>query len=99
MNVQFAKLAILFVLTNVTSSVMAANSLEELIMPGPVTQAHAELEADCNNCHSAFSGDDKQNELCLDCHEDIALDISNADKFHGQSPDVSVRLPGVSYRP
>jgi len=58
---------------------------QKLLMPGPLTQAHAEYESQCETCHSAFSKD-KLTELCLDCHTDIAKDRSESSRFHGQYP-------------
>jgi hypothetical protein len=57
--------------------------IETLVMPGEVIQGHAELEAECDNCHEAFARN-KQRGLCLDCHEDIAADIEAQAGFHGR---------------
>ncbi len=59
-----------------------------ILMPGPLTQAHAEQEPVCDSCHSSF---DKaaQDSLCLDCHEEVAADRKQKQGFHGLSPMAS----------
>ena len=54
-----------------------------LLMPGDLTQPHAELESKCESCHVHF---DKSNQtpLCLDCHEEIANDLKLSSGFHSQ---------------
>ena len=70
-----------------TSHSVVAQSIESLVMPGPVIQGHAELESECSSCHKRFSRAE-QNALCLDCHEDVAGDITGTLGFHGKSADV-----------
>ena len=60
-----------------------AASIEKLIMPGPVTQAHAKLESDCGLCHDR-SDREAQRALCLDCHKEIAGDIRTSTRYHGR---------------
>ncbi len=60
----------------------AIAQLETLVMPGDVIEGHAEIEADCDNCHASFARD-KQRALCMDCHEEVAGDISNRRGYHG----------------
>lgn len=67
---------------------LRAASLESLVMPGPVAQAHADLEETCSNCHDAFDRD-AQKTLCLDCHEPVAEDLASMTGFHGRYPDVA----------
>ena len=43
-------------------------TIETLVMPGPVSSAHAEFETECSECHAAFSKA-LQRDLCLSCHE------------------------------
>jgi len=50
-------------------------------MPGKVIQDHAKWESQCTKCHSRFSKA-TQNELCLDCHKDIAKDIRTQQGYH-----------------
>ncbi len=58
---------------------------EKAVMPGELTQAHAEIEADCDSCHEKFR---KKGQVrkCLACHEhaDIARDIERKEGFHGR---------------
>ena len=57
-------------------------------MPGPVVEAHQDLEAECDNCHSRFDRS-SQRALCLDCHEEVAADLSAQTGFHGLHNDAS----------
>lgn len=59
--------------------------VKTLIMPGEVIEGHAEFEEDCGSCHAAFEKG-RQRDLCLDCHEEVALDIESAVGFHGKFP-------------
>jgi hypothetical protein len=63
------------------------SSLERLVMPGPVSAAHADTESTCAACHAPFSRGE-QNALCLECHEDVARDITNSAGFHGRDAGV-----------
>jgi hypothetical protein len=60
-----------------------AQSLEGVLMPGPVIRGHAKLEGDCANCHVKF---DKaaQDRLCLDCHKEVARDVRQRTGHHGR---------------
>ena len=60
-----------------------AANIEKLIMPGPVSQAHARIEGECSNCHDRTDRE-RQTALCLDCHEEIAADISAKTRYHGR---------------
>ena len=64
------------------ASAPAQAQLETLIMPGELTEAHAELEKECGNCHLRFERK-QQRALCLDCHDEIAADIESKSGFHG----------------
>jgi hypothetical protein len=57
--------------------------LETLVMPGPVIKGHLEIEGDCDQCHLPFARD-RQRVLCLDCHDDIASDLTQKAGFHGR---------------
>jgi hypothetical protein len=59
-----------------------ADSLESLLMPGPLIEGHKKLEDDCSNCHKPL-GNIPQRTLCLDCHEDIKADIESTTGVHG----------------
>jgi len=63
-------------------------SIERLIMPGPVVSAHAELEDTCTSCHVPFSRE-LQSQLCLNCHDEIAVDLQRGTGFHGLSSGVA----------
>jgi hypothetical protein len=58
-------------------------SIETLIMPGPVTKAHAKLESNCGACHDRTDRS-RQTALCLDCHKEIAADIRDKTRYHGR---------------
>ena len=75
-------------LTCFTNHTADAQTVESLVMPGEVIHGHADVESECSSCHIAFrrSGQDK---LCVDCHEDVALDINDEKGFHGISEDVA----------
>ena len=74
----FVAMIILAVVPWQTSSAQ----LKTLVMPGDVIEGHAELEAECNNCHEAFARE-RQPALCLDCHDDVASDVNGRSGFHG----------------
>jgi len=69
-----------------------ALSLEKLLMPGELTDAHAEFEEACGQCHEGSKEAD-QTRQCLDCHDhqDVAKDIVDKTGFHGRSPAVRNR--------
>lgn len=70
-------------LTALTSQ---ASSLEKLLMPGELSEAHAKFEAECGSCHDR-TDKTRQRELCLGCHDhsDIAADIGGGEGFHGRA--------------
>ena len=70
------------ILTLATAETASAQ-LETLVMPGEVVEAHAEHEENCDACHASFERS-KQRELCLDCHEEVATDITEKLGFHGK---------------
>jgi Class III cytochrome C family len=56
---------------------------QRMVMPGPLSQAHADLEKDCASCHKAFeSGAERQ--LCMSCHEEVAADVAARTGYHGR---------------
>lgn len=73
-------------LVALTSSIAYGQDIETLVMPGQVIAGHADIEEECSSCHKMF---DKgaQRQLCLDCHEDVALDVNNGTGYHGRHPD------------
>ena len=66
----------------------SAQTLETLVMPGPVAEAHAEIETECAACHAPFDRSE-QTGLCIDCHEDVGADIADGVGFHGRDLDAS----------
>ena len=63
---------------------VSAGSIESLIMPGKLIEGHAKYEEECRRCHRPFSKE-SQNNLCLDCHEEVADDVKLKEGFHGRS--------------
>ena len=52
-------------------------------MPGKLSAAHAKYEEQCSRCHDR-SDRNRQTQLCLDCHKDIAADVRPKQGFHGR---------------
>ena len=75
---------LIMTLTVVTSA--QGQDIETLVMPGEVIAGHADIEAECSSCHKMF---DKgaQRELCMDCHEEVALDVNAPSGYHGLYPE------------
>jgi len=71
-----------------SSQPVLAQSVESLVMPGPVIEGHAEAEAECSSCHLRFNRAE-QNNLCVSCHEDVGADLSSKTGFHGKFAEVS----------
>lgn len=76
------KTSLLLVFSLLTIANTHAQDIETLVMPGEVIRGHVEYESECSACHKMF---DKggQRELCLDCHEDVAADVSGRSGYHG----------------
>ena len=75
-----------FIISLIMSTQLAlADSLETLLMPGPVTQAHAKYEEKCDQCHDT-SDKISQATLCVQCHshKDIKKDLKHKSGFHGK---------------
>ena len=66
------------------SSAGATNDIRKLMMPGPLSNAHAKLEDDCANCHIVLKKEAQSN-LCLSCHKDIQQDVNAKNHFHGRN--------------
>lgn len=63
---------------------LAAQSIiEQLITPGPLSNVHARLEANCASCHTSFRKE-AQNSRCTSCHSGIGGDIASGTRFHGK---------------
>jgi hypothetical protein len=61
-----------------------ASELEKLLMPGELIAGHADLEADCDQCHDR-ADKSRQRALCLDCHDKVAADVGSKSGFHGRA--------------
>jgi hypothetical protein len=59
-----------------------ADSVNDLLLPGPVIQGHVKYESDCANCHKQFDKS-AQSGLCKDCHKEIKKDIDDKRGYHG----------------
>ena len=80
-------LAMTFGLLCLASNIARAESwFEMLVMPGELAEAHAKLQSNCQNCHSSFD-QGTQPGLCLNCHKDVAADVTAKTGFHGRSPE------------
>jgi hypothetical protein len=62
--------------------------IERMLMPGPVIAGHAETEAQCDACHARFDRE-RQGDLCVVCHENVAADLTAGTGFHGRAPEVT----------
>lgn len=56
----------------------------QLLSPGPLAQAHANIDGDdnCSRCHQ--SGKQVVAKLCLDCHKDLGAELAAARGLHGK---------------
>jgi len=63
----------------------AETVIERLVSPGPLSPAHAKLEAHCNTCHLSFHRQ-AQDTQCLGCHTGIARDLATYTRWHGLVP-------------
>ena len=59
-----------------------AQSLESVLAPGPVIEAHVKWEHECSNCHVRMDRA-AQDGRCLDCHKDTAQDLRSHRGLHG----------------
>lgn len=81
---------LLLVMAGLAPAWAQAQSLEGVLMPGPVVAGHAKLEQDCRKCHVPFKKD-AQPALCLDCHKETAADIRQHKRFHGGLANTTCR--------
>src|SRR5258706_15703929 len=70
------------------ATAVQAVSVETLLMPGKVANAHVKLEEVCSNCNER-SNRVRQSELCLACHKPITADIHSRTAYHGSMPNAS----------
>jgi hypothetical protein len=61
----------------------SAQSIESVLAPGVVSQAHAKTEHDCKACHMRFDRT-AQDGLCLACHKDVGEDMRLRMGLHGK---------------
>src|SRR3954454_18553557 len=78
-----AKALLLALLASPLAPAAHAASIEKLIMPGPVSKAHAKLESECSSCHDRANRE-RQTALCLDCHKETAADTAARTRYHGR---------------
>jgi len=88
MRQRFWKTVFVMMIACSSANIATAQTIESLVMPGPVTEPHAEYETECSSCHMPFERG-QQRALCLDCHEDVGTDIDNESGFHGLFDDAS----------
>jgi hypothetical protein len=79
-------MTILAAFMGLPATTATAAKVETLLMPGPVSAAHAKIEENCAQCHD-LTDRQRQTPLCLDCHKDIAADIRARRGAHGQMPN------------
>jgi hypothetical protein len=77
------RVTLLTTLAVMTGSAARAAGVETLLMPGKVTKAHARIESECSKCHDRTDRA-AQSRLCLDCHKEIAADLTGRRGFHGR---------------
>jgi hypothetical protein len=66
-----------------TEAVAQEGLLNKLLAPGPLIEAHKELEhKDCLECHTTAEGVPNSN--CLECHKEIKASIDRKQSFHGK---------------
>ncbi len=75
--------SIWFLLILLATPLGAQSIMERLVTPGPLSAPHAQLEANCNACHSSFRKE-AQNSKCTACHKGVGADISGGSHFHGR---------------
>lgn len=68
----------------------AQTVIERLVSPGPLAQAHANLESRCASCHEAFDRS-AQNRQCVACHRTVGADVAADTGFHGRDQAASSR--------
>ncbi|MGZ6142113.1 MAG: cytochrome c3 family protein [Myxococcales bacterium] len=68
------------------ASIAAALLLADLLSPGPLAKAHADLEGikNCTKCHEA--GEQVSDKKCLDCHKELQPQLAKGTGFHGHIP-------------
>jgi hypothetical protein len=62
---------------------VSAQTIESVLMPGPLIKDHAKVEQDCKSCHVRFERAG-QDPLCIECHKDVGADFRDHAGFHGR---------------
>jgi hypothetical protein len=90
-NIRLFAIGLLLLLAGAgVSGIAWADTLETLVMPGPVAAAHQKIEGECAKCHAGF-GKASQKALCVSCHEKIGADIKAGAGYHGRDRNASSR--------
>ena len=89
MKPRYLATGILMTLTLLKTGSADGQTIESLVMPGEVIEGHAEVETECSACHETFNRD-AQRGLCMECHEDVGLDIEQLRGYHGLFEDARV---------
>lgn len=71
------------VLLLLAAPAFAQTIMERLVTPGPLSGAHARLEAKCDSCHTSFRKE-AQNGRCTACHKGVGADIAQRSHYHGK---------------
>jgi Cytochrome c7 and related cytochrome c/Cytochrome c3 len=80
--------ALLVVTVLLAPSPVWGATIEKLLMPGKVSQAHVKQEEDCASCHDR-ADKSRQRALCLACHKDVAVDVQGNRGLHGRLPNIA----------
>lgn len=66
--------------------ILSGAARADLLSPGPLTRAHANLEglANCTKCH--VKGGQVSEQRCLDCHAELKDRVAKKEGFHGRIP-------------
>jgi len=75
---------LLFIGLGLSVQSVFALDIEKLFMPGDVISGHQQYEDDCKQCHVRLR-ETTQQQLCLDCHKNIASDVKALKGFHGKN--------------
>jgi hypothetical protein len=59
-----------------------AQSINQLLAPGKLSEVHAKYESECRSCHKPFD-EAAQSGLCKDCHKELAADVNTGRGLHG----------------
>ena len=76
--------ALLPMMTAAFAAGAGAQSLEGVLMPGPVIEGHAKVEGECRKCHVPFDRT-AQDRLCRDCHKEVDADVRERRGYHGRA--------------